>query len=329
MTKRLVGIVIILLIAGGVGFKAWMMNHPDAFKDDTAVQQASSAVKSSATTTPEQTSTSVSSTSPTIDTERPIGGTRMGVVEVGASGFNAFVVEVDKQDNWELISKEFGASNMYEGFATFEDTNAGLVKYIANIFEKGVDKRNIHFVISSGAMKGEKTAMIAKAIKARGYVVNIVTAKQEGEYALRALLPKAYKSNSFVVDIGSGNTKISWYEGVALKSVECSGAKYYERSISDVVVDNEIKLAVDKVPSDHRENCFIIGGVPHVLAEQSRNGEERFTALAPPDEYNSGENVKTKSGLVIYKALIEGSGTSTFIFDWDANFTIGFLLNLN
>lgn len=34
------------------------------------------------------------------------------------------------------------------------------------------------------------------------------------------------------------------------------------------------------------------------------------------------------AGLNIYKAIADATGTDTFVFDWDANFTIGFLLGL-
>jgi hypothetical protein len=30
----------------------------------------------------------------------------------------------------------------------------------------------------------------------------------------------------------------------------------------------------------------------------------------------------------IYKAIKDATGTDQFVFDWDANFTIGFLLDL-
>jgi hypothetical protein len=35
-----------------------------------------------------------------------------------------------------------------------------------------------------------------------------------------------------------------------------------------------------------------------------------------------------EAGLNIYKAIEDATKTDTFVFDWDANFTIGFLLGL-
>ena len=35
-----------------------------------------------------------------------------------------------------------------------------------------------------------------------------------------------------------------------------------------------------------------------------------------------------KAGLNIYKAILDATGVKQVVFDWDANFTIGFLLGL-
>ncbi|MDA3613380.1 hypothetical protein [Polluticaenibacter yanchengensis] len=259
---------------------------------------------------------------------KPVDGTLKGVVEVGASGFNSFVINVDKQKNWEIISKDFGQSFVYEGLASTDDIRLGLKKYIASMAEKGVKSNNIHFVISSGAQKIDKTKVIADELKKMGYVVNLVTAEQEGKLALKSVLPAAYYDNSFVVDIGSGNTKISWPNGSSISSVEAPGAKYYEKDLSDNAVANEVKAKTNQVPSAKRKVCFIVGGVPFEMAKMTREGEERYTVLNTASKYEAGTNKKLACGLVIYKAIEEASGCDTFVFDWDANFTIGFLLSL-
>jgi len=258
--------------------------------------------------------------------EKPVNGEYKGVVEVGASGFNSFVVNIDKEKRWEIISKDFGKSFVYEGMATTADIRTGLKDYIGAMFDKGVKSKNIHFVISSGAQKEPKTAAITSELKKMGYVVNLVTAEQEGKLALKCVLPASYYDNSFVVDIGSGNTKISWMDG-EVKSAEAPGAKYYEKDLKDAAVYDQVKAIAEKIPSAKREICFIIGGVPFELAKQIRNGEERFTVLNNPEKYNT-DKVKIKSGVNIYKAIKDATHCDTFVFDWDANFTIGFLLSV-
>jgi hypothetical protein len=259
--------------------------------------------------------------------EKPVNGEYKGVIEVGASGFNSFVVNIDKQNHWEIISKDFGKSFVYEGLASTEDIRKGLKDYIGTMFDKGVKSKNIHFVISSGAQKEPKTAVIVSELKKMGFVVNLVTAEQEGKLALKCVLPSSYQDNSFVVDIGSGNTKISWVSGET-KSLEAPGAKYYEKNLKDEDVYTEVKTLTAKIPAANREICFIIGGVPFELAQQTRAGEERFTVLNNPETYNT-DKVKIKSGVNIYKAIKDATNCDTFVFDWDANFTIGFLLSLN
>ncbi|MBB5643815.1 hypothetical protein [Pedobacter cryoconitis] len=258
--------------------------------------------------------------------EKPVNGEYKGVVEVGASGFNSFVVNIDKEKRWEIISKDFGKSFVYEGMATTADIRTGLKDYIGAMFDKGVKSKNIHFVISSGAQKEPKTAAITSELKKMGYIVNLVTAEQEGKLALKCVLPASYYDNSFVVDIGSGNTKISWMDGI-VKSAEAPGAKYYEKDLKDAAVYDQVKAIAEKIPSAKREVCFIIGGVPFELAKQTRNGEERFTVLNNPEKYNT-DKVKIKSGVNIYKAIKYATHCDTFVFDWDANFTIGFLLSV-
>ncbi len=259
--------------------------------------------------------------------EKPVNPTLRGVVEVGATGFNSFVINMDGQKRWEIVSKDFGESLAYEGLATTEDIRGGLKKYLARMFEKGVSKNNMHFVISSGAQKEPKTAIIANELKKMGYVVNLVTAEQEGKLALKATIPPSFQDNSFLVDIGSGNTKVSWQEGSNLRSLETPGAKYYEHGSADNDVYNQVKAQASKIPEGKRNVCFILGGVPFTLAKQHRNGEERFTVLNSPGQYKASDK-KMASGLNIYKAIADATKCDTFVFDWDANFTIGFLLSL-
>jgi hypothetical protein len=257
----------------------------------------------------------------------PVNGTLKGVVELGASGFNSFIVTVDPQKRWKLEKSEFGNSLVTENMATEEDIRIGLKKYIGSMLDYGVGGKNIHFVVSSGAAKADVTQKITKALKSLGYQVNQVTPAQEGQLALKSVLPAEYTGKAFVTDIGSGNTKISWIENGQVKALETYGAKYYQEGVDDSKVYSEVLSKAKQVPSGLRSTCFIIGGVPFEMAKEVRNGKERYTVLKDPSAY-SLENAKSKAGINIYKGIKEATGTDQFVFDWDANFTIGFLLDL-
>jgi hypothetical protein len=260
--------------------------------------------------------------------QAPVNGKLRGVVELGASGFNSFIVRMDNQKNWKLENAEFGASLALENMATTDDVRSGLRKYIAKMVDFGVSNKDIHFVVSSGAAKEPSILKISDALKAMGYVVNVVTPEQEGKFALRCALPDAYRAEGFMVDIGSGNTKISWLDATGkIKGVETHGAKYFQKSTLDSQVYNDVTGMVSQVPVANRKVCFIIGGVPFELAKQDRKDKERYTTLRQAAQYQASGD-KQKSGLNIYKAIADKTNCPTFVFDWDANFTIGFLLSL-
>lgn len=331
MRLKPAGIFAILLVVAILAYFAFFRNKAS----DTTTSTTSTEATSGRTANTDNGSNAPASTTSTTDGDRefnfspeePQNGQLRGVVEVGATGFNSFVINMDQQNRWKIVSKDFGESLAYEGLATTEDIRQGLKKYLAAMFDKGVDKRNMHFVISSGALKEPKTGTIGNELKKMGYVVNNVTAEQEARYAFKATVPPAYADNSFMVDIGSGNTKVSWDEGGSLRTLELPGAKYYEKGTADDQVYSQVKSAMAKVPENKRNVGFIIGGVPFTLANQHRKGEERYTVLRAPGSYEAKDK-KMGSGLNIYKAIVDATGTDTFVFDWDANFTIGFLLGL-
>ncbi len=291
---------------------------------ETASTESSSSSSSSSSDTE---ATAGGSSSFSYVAPEPINGKLKGVVELGASGFNSFIVRIDKDKNWKLEKADFGNSLVTENMASDEDIRAGLKQYIGKMLDFGVSGRDIHFVVSSGAVKADVTQKIIKNLKALNYFVNTVSAQQEGALALKCVLPKDFEDEAFVTDIGSGNTKISWIKSGGVSAVETYGAKYFQDGTDDGKVYDEVKAKCAGIPSMQRKTCFIIGGAPFSMAKQVRNGKERYTILKAPKDYKM-DDAKGKAGVNIYKAIKDATGCEQFVFDWDANFTIGFLLNL-
>ena len=260
--------------------------------------------------------------------EAPVNGKLRGVVELGASGFNMFIIRVDNKRNWKLEKSEFGNSLVMENMATEEDVRIGLKAYIGKMLDFGVPGRDIHFVVSSGAALAESTHRIVKALEALKYVVTVVTPEREGAMALRAALPPDYATKGFVMDMGSANSKISWYADGQPRVQDTFGSKYYEKNVDDATVAAAVKAKAVQVPANLRGTCFIIGGVPYELAKAVRQGQESFTVLKAPTDYPPLSGAKMKSGLNIYRALADATGCRQFVFGYDTNFTIGYLLLL-
>lgn len=330
--RLLITAIVLLGIYFGIRyFVGDRMPAPATATTTTAPSGTSNAASSEAaapgSTTPSA-ATSTSERAPfTYTAPEPTGGRLRGVVELGASGFNSFVVRTDAQHNWKLEKAEFGNSLVLENMATDDDVRSGLKSYIGKMLDNGVAGRDIHFVVSSGALKAPGTQKIIKQLAKLKYVVNTVTPEKEGVLGLRSVLPPAYATKAFVVDIGSGNTKISWLADGSPKSVETYGAKYFGQNIDDATVAADVKAKADQVPAGLRQTCFIIGGVPFEMAKKVRQGKERYTVLDAASAYQL-DNAKGKAGLNIYRSVAEATGCKQFVFDWDANFTIGYLLTL-
>lgn len=264
---------------------------------------------------------------------KPVNGTLKGAIELGASGFNAFIINVDKDKNWEVKSREFGSSLFIEGMTNANEINEKLKEHITKMVEYGVIPKNIYFVMSSGAKKSEIASLVIPKLKSIGHKVHEVTAEQEGIYALKAALPKQFKNKAFVVDIGSGNTKISYFKNNTIVAKETYGSKYFQKGSTAAEVYKEVTSIATNIPKEKREMCFIIGGVPYNMAKILREKEQRFTML--PTAMSTYENLvknkgkKVESGLNIFKAIANETKCNQFVFDWDANFTIGFLVSTN
>lgn len=325
-------LMIVLAVVAAGYFGVQYLLHGELFPKKEAATQPETKVDQ----TEEETATSESTEAKTNTSPRqafnftppaPNGGKLKGVVELGAAGFNSFIVKIDAQKNWKLQKAEWGNSLVYDGLASGKDITSGLKQYIANMLDYGVGGKDIHFVVSSGAKKVAETQKIIDGLKSLGYFVNEVTPEKEAQLALKSALPKAYENNAFVVDIGSGNTKLSWMDGSRIAGFETYGAKYYVDGVQDSKVYLDVRTAAAKVPNNKRSTCFIIGGVPFTFAKEVRQGEERYTVLKAPDDY-APEGAKEKCGQNIYKAIADATNCEQFIFDWEANFTIGFLLTL-
>ncbi|MEQ1746259.1 MAG: hypothetical protein ABMA02_12600 [Saprospiraceae bacterium] len=327
-------LLLTVLIIGGVYFaiKTFLPKFQNADAEPATTETTATAPNNNTADKPAATSEtwgkgSGAAASFTFTPPAPVNGTLKGVVELGATGFNSFIIKSDAAKNWKLEKAEYGASLVYENLATEDDIKKGLKNYIADMLAYGVGPKNIHFVISSGAKKVPVTTTVSNLLKGMSYVVNEVTPEQEAKLALRSCLPASYYGSAFVVDIGSGNTKISWMSGGTPTGIELPGAKYRQSGKTDAAVYQEVSAKAKQVPGGMRKTCFIIGGVPFELAKQTRTGKERYTVLKAPGGY-TGEGDKQQGGLNIYKSIADATGCQQFVFDWDANFTIGFLLNL-
>ncbi len=265
----------------------------------------------------------------------PVNGKLKAVIELGADGFNYFIVKLDKNENWDKVKYKWGLSLLYEDETLFEPKM--ILKRIKNAISKIQTKykvKDIYFLISSGALNLPITKEIIQVVESR-YIVEKITKEREGKFAFYATVPKKFRNNSFIVDIGSNNTKIAWLDNKNnIVTRTTYGAKYYKHNLGNQEVYDTVKAKAIDIPKNRRKHCFIIGGAPYKLAKKIRKDKkERYTVLYYPEDYLENYEEygielegKVEAGLNIYKAIFDTTGTKQFIFDWNSNFTIGFLL---
>ncbi len=258
---------------------------------------------------------------------KPVGGKLLGIIELGYTGFNSFTVRMDNQDRWVLEKAVYGESYISDGAITFEHVMNKIDQFKAEMITYGVSRNNINFVASSSAIKNDRVIEIADRLRQLNIGIITVNADQEGNYALQATVPPDLYAHAFMVDVGSGNTKVTWIKDGKAQTIETYGSKYYEEGISDEEAFKSIREALIRVPAQNKQICFMVGKVPYTLATATNNRNGRYTILESPTSYKLREEQEL-AGLNIYKALYEES-TISHVFDWDSNFSIGVLMTVN
>ena len=223
----------------------------------------------------------------------------------------------------------YSRSNFIYGVNSNEEIVQTITGFIEEIISYGVSRENVHLIASSSVVNGENLDDL-NALLGQKTQLNIVgiSAENEAKYALAATVPQEFLEESFVVDIGSGNSKLSWVSNQDTLSIEIHGSKYFLSDIQDTTVFREVRDAVLQIPEENRNLCFMLGGMIYEFAKDKMLGSEaRYVVLDAPNSYPV-DNEKLKAANVIYNALYL-EPTYSYIFDRDSNFSIGYLIVQN
>ncbi|WP_436516533.1 hypothetical protein [Ekhidna sp. To15] len=257
----------------------------------------------------------------------PKNGELYAVVELGALGLNYFIVDIDKQNRWSLKASSYGRSNIIYGVNTTTEIINKISEFRSEILEYGVNKKNIHIIASSSAVKAAIVEELKSELSSQNLDIDYINSKAEGQYALMATIPKEFIDESFLVDIGSGNTKLSWVERNDTLSIDIHGSKYFLSDVQDTTVFREVRDAILEIPRKNRNLCFMLGGMIYEFVKDDiQKSEQRYFVLKAPNDYPV-DNEKLKAANVIYNALFLAP-TYSYIFDSQSNFSVGYLLSL-
>lgn len=254
------------------------------------------------------------------------GGVLKGVILLGGAGFDSFIISIDSSRNWTLEKAAFGESKVVEGQASHDEIKTGLETYIKSFLDAGVSGEHIHFVVSSTAIKDEEVLQIMPILEETGYQINRISEEEEGRYSYLATMPKGWENEGYVVDMGSGNTKISWMSEGKINTATTYGSKYNLLELTEEEILADVATKIQNVPTALRQKCFLIGGAPYKIAKAFNEYTDRYTVLKDLEEYEFADDQKAQNGVMILRTIQAQTQTSEFIFDWNSNFSIGFLI---
>lgn len=256
----------------------------------------------------------------------PENGELNAVIELGSLGLNYFIIEIDSDGCWKLERSAFGRSNFIYGVNTDAEIIANIQRFKQEIMDYGVKPEDIHLIASSSVVKSEDIPSLNSQLVETSLKIKSISASDEARFALLATVPKEFIEESFIVDIGSGNTKLAWVEKEDTLSVEIHGSKYFLSDAQDTTVFREVRNALLQVPEKNRNLCFMLGGMIYeFIRGDVEVSDNRYFVLNPPSEYPI-DNEKLKAANVIYNALYL-EPTFSYIFDRDSNFSIGYLVS--
>ena len=204
---------------------------------------------------------------------KPSNGTLTAAIEIGSLGLNYFIIDLDNQGSWELEEASYSRSNFIYGVNSNEEIVQTITGFIEEIISYGVSRENVHLIASSSVVNGENLDDL-NALLGQKTQLNIVgiSAENEAKYALAATVPQEFLEESFVVDIGSGNSKLSWVSNQDTLSIEIHGSKYFLSDIQDTTVFREVRDAVLQIPEENRNLCFMLGGLIYEFAKDKMLG---------------------------------------------------------
>jgi hypothetical protein len=224
-------------------------------------------------------------------------------IEVGSKGVKMSLVEIDKKavraGSFHLL-KDSSVNTDFISFnePTFSATLDGLTGLFTAINNKyQIPSDRIFTVVSSGvkgqAEKDNKTAWIQKLvdsfrirIKEPERKVEVVDIKEEARLSHLGIVPEEKRFTTFLVDIGSGNTKGGYFPTDNTNEIRLFQVNWGTKSINNAT---EKRLEADKSITNYsRQLTRVLSGTPNTEIEYAVNVS---------GAYNMSDNIAFSGGI--------------------------------
>ena len=234
-------------------------------------------------------------------------GVKMSVIEIGknAQSRGAFNVLKDSSVNTDFIS--FNSPS-------FEATLEGMSGLYSTLTKKyRIDPKFVYTVVSSGvkqqAEKEQKTEWISNLVDSFRTMINepnrevdVVGALEEARLSHLGIVPEARRYNTFLIDIGSGNTKGGYFPNGNTTDFKLFNVNWGTKSVANVT---DKRCGEDKSLLNFNKQLY------RVLSEAENS--EIIYAVNESGSYPKSDNVAFSGGIawsvatLMFPELIDNS----------------------
>lgn len=239
-------------------------------------------------------------------------------IDIGSKGVKLSVLEVgrnQKNGNFNVL-KETSVNTDFINFspASFSATLNGLCQlYNSAVNDYHIPSDHVFTVVSSG-IKGQanddaKRAMITALIDSfrlrindAGRTVPVIDAMQEARLSHIGIVPDARRYNTFLIDIGSGNTKGGYFPNGNTQDFKLFEVNWGTKSITNAT---DKRCTEDKTLANFNKQLYrVLSGEPNT---------EITYAVNVSGAYNMSDNIALSGGIVwsvatlMYPELVDNS----------------------
>jgi hypothetical protein len=240
-------------------------------------------------------------------------------IDVGSKGVKLSIIQMGKN---ATITKSFTPikdSSINTDFVSFTPASfSATLKGLCNLYNLavnsyGIAPEKIYTVVSSGikgqAEKEKKTYLIKNLadsfkflIKEPQRVVDVIDGMVEAKLSHLGIVPEARRYNTFLIDIGSGNTKGGYFKNGNTKELKLFLLNWGTKTVANAI---EKRLDNDKSISNYKKQLFrVLAGEPD---------SEIVYAVNESGAYNMNDYFAFSGGIawsvatLLYPELIENS----------------------
>jgi hypothetical protein len=224
-------------------------------------------------------------------------------IEVGSKGVKMSIVEIGKgaQEQGAFnILKDTSVNTDFISFtpATFSATLDGLYGlYLTALNKYAIPNSSLYTVVSSGvktqAEKDQKTAMVQSLIDSFRLRINdkerkveVVSVEDEARLSHLGIVPDSRRYNTFLIDIGSGNTKGGYFPNGNTKDFKLFSVSWGTKSTANAT---EKKLGDDNSLANYNRQMYKV-------LQQAENSDIIY-AVNASGGYPLSDNIAFSGGI--------------------------------